>query len=171
VTRAVTGLLTFLGRGEPDARSSGAPLHDPCVIAYLLKPDLFKARRAHVTVETADEATVGRTTVAWGAEEPNARVIEDLDADGFFALVCWSFVSMVDPALEGWERFSAISASCLPEIIPCAAMFLGGINTFFLCLVYATARVRWSRPTFLKIVAPVIFVVVALLVLWVVVTR
>ncbi len=87
VAQAVTGLLTFFGRGEPDSPSSGAPLHDPCVIAYLLKPDLFKARRARVTVETADEATVGRTTVAWGAEEPNARVIEDLDADGFFALV------------------------------------------------------------------------------------
>ncbi len=90
---------------------------------------------------------------------------------GLFALVCWNLASMVDPALEGWERFSAISARCLPEIIPCAAMFLGGINTFFLCLVYATARVRWSRPTFLKIVAPVIFVVAALLVLWVVITR
>ena len=87
VAEAVTGLLTFTGRAEPDARPTGAPLHDPCVIAYLLKPDLFQARRARVTVETADEATIGRTTVAWGAEEPNARVIEDLDADGFFALV------------------------------------------------------------------------------------
>ncbi len=90
---------------------------------------------------------------------------------GFFAFYGWAFASMVDPALEGWDRSKAIAADCLPEVIPWVAMFLGGINTFFLCLVYATARVRWSRPTFLKIVAPVIFVVAALLVLWVVITR
>ena len=37
--------------------SDGAPLHDPCVIAYLLRPDLFSGRHINVEIETQSELT------------------------------------------------------------------------------------------------------------------
>ena len=46
----------------------GAPLHDPCVIAYLLKPELFEGRQINVTIETASELTMGMTVADyWGS--------------------------------------------------------------------------------------------------------
>ncbi len=66
----------------------GAPLHDPCAVAWLLRPDLFTARPARVEVECAG-ASRGRTNIdRWCvAEQANAMVLETLDSDGFFALM------------------------------------------------------------------------------------
>jgi purine nucleosidase len=65
---------------------AGAPLHDPCVIAWLLQPALFTGRPARVTAEVADAATMGRTVADWDAP-PNATVIECVETDGLFALL------------------------------------------------------------------------------------
>ena len=68
----------------------GGPLHDPCVIAYLLKPELFKGRHCNVTIETGSELTMGMTVVDWWGvtkREKNALVMRDIDHDGFFALL------------------------------------------------------------------------------------
>jgi purine nucleosidase len=70
--------------------SEGAPLHDPCVIAYLLQPDLFKGRHVNVVVETGSDLTLGMTVADWWRvtdRAPNAMFMGDLDADGFFALL------------------------------------------------------------------------------------
>jgi purine nucleosidase len=72
-------------RGRP-----GAPLHDPCTIAWLLRPELFSGRACHVAIETRGEHTLGRTVVDWSGrlEVPaNALVIDRIDADGFFGLL------------------------------------------------------------------------------------
>jgi purine nucleosidase len=91
VSQAVVGLLEFYNiydqtkRGRP-----GAPMHDPCVIAYLLRPDLFAGRDCHVAIETMGEHTLGRTVVDWsgrGRRTASATVIHEVDADGFFALL------------------------------------------------------------------------------------
>ncbi len=69
---------------------AGGPLHDPCVIAYLLKPSLFKSRNLYVTVETTSESTIGRTIVDWWQstnDEPNVNVVCEIDAVGFYALL------------------------------------------------------------------------------------
>ncbi len=96
VGAAVAGLLTFYSLYDQTQRGRlGAPLHDPCVIAYLLRPELFKGRDCHVEVETQSELTMGRTVVDWqgrgrlnrGAAPANAKVLNELDADGFFALL------------------------------------------------------------------------------------
>jgi purine nucleosidase len=88
VARAVGGML---GRPRPGGLerfgAPGHPLHDPCVIAYLLWPDLFGGRDCHVTVETAGETTLGRSSIDWWGSQgkaPNAHVIDRLDADEFF---------------------------------------------------------------------------------------
>ena len=68
----------------------GAPLHDPCVIAYLLQPDLFKGRRINVEIEVQSELTLGMTVADWwgvSKREPNALFMGAVDADRFFALV------------------------------------------------------------------------------------
>ena len=70
--------------------SAGAPLHDPCVIAYLIKPDLFSGRHINVEIETQSALTRGMTVADWWyvTERPlNAMFMGDIDADGFFTLL------------------------------------------------------------------------------------
>lgn len=68
----------------------GFPLHDPCAIAWLLAPGLFTTREVHADVCCAPGASRGRTLVdRWGrtGQAANARLLDTLDADGFFALL------------------------------------------------------------------------------------
>jgi purine nucleosidase len=70
--------------------SEGAPLHDPCVIAYLIRPELFTGRRINVMIETRSELTMGMTVADWWGvtgRPANALFIGALDADGFYALL------------------------------------------------------------------------------------
>lgn len=88
---AVVGMLGYYERHDVEKYSiAGAPLHDPCVIAYLLEPGLFSGKACRVDVETESELTVGQTVVDWwgvtGAE-PNALVMSDVDRQGFIDLV------------------------------------------------------------------------------------
>lgn len=88
---AVAGWLEFYERFDVEKYGmEGGPLHDPCVIAYLLQPDLFTGRHCNVQIETSSPLTLGMTVVDWwgtGDEEPNCRVIGGVDADGFFDLL------------------------------------------------------------------------------------
>jgi purine nucleosidase len=70
--------------------SEGAPLHDPCTIAYLLQPDLFTGRHVNVEIETEGRFTTGMTVADWwrvSKREANAMFIGDVDAEGFYALL------------------------------------------------------------------------------------
>lgn len=70
--------------------SQGAPLHDPCVIAYLLRPDLFEGRFINVEIETQSELTMGMTVADWWRvtkRAPNAMFMGSADAAGFYALL------------------------------------------------------------------------------------
>ena len=70
--------------------SAGAPLHDPCVIAYLIRPDLFQGRHVNVEIETQSDLTMGMTVADWwrvSGREANAMFMGDVDADGFFDLL------------------------------------------------------------------------------------
>ena len=84
---ATAEMLEFFERfDEEKYGSDGGPLHDPCVIAYLLKPELFGGRHCNVAVETASELTMGMTVVDWwgvSKRPKNATVMRDIDADGF----------------------------------------------------------------------------------------
>jgi purine nucleosidase len=88
---ATAEMLEFFERfDEEKYGTEGGPLHDPCVIAYLLKPELFKGREVNVVIETASELTMGMTVVDWwgvSKRPKNAVVMRDIDADGFFALL------------------------------------------------------------------------------------
>jgi purine nucleosidase len=68
----------------------GLALHDPCVIAYLLRPELFEGRDVNVVVETASPLTSGMTVVDWWGvtgRSRNAKFVTQADADGVYAVL------------------------------------------------------------------------------------
>ena len=69
---------------------AGAPLHDPCVIAYLLEPDLFEGRPVNVAIETGSELTRGMTVVDYWYvtdRDRNVNYIRTGKAERFYALL------------------------------------------------------------------------------------
>jgi inosine-uridine nucleoside N-ribohydrolase len=74
----------------PRLGGAGAALHDPCAIAWLIRPDLFTTRDCAVTVDLGPGPSRGRTVIdRWGrtGETRNACLLETLDADGFFTML------------------------------------------------------------------------------------
>lgn len=72
------------------AGRAGIPMHDPCVVAHLLRPGLFTGRRINVAVETSSPLTLGMTVADWygvSGRPANATYLDRADAEGFFALL------------------------------------------------------------------------------------
>ena len=88
---AVAQMTDFFERFDKEKYgSTGAPLHDPCVTAYLIAPELFQGRQINVEIEVVSELTMGMTVADWWGvtDRPaNATFIGDLDSDGFFSLL------------------------------------------------------------------------------------
>ena len=91
VGHAVASWTDFFERFDMEKYGSeGAPLHDPCVIAYLQQPDLFEGRHINVEIETVSELTMGMTVADWWRvtdREPNAYFVGRANAEGFYALL------------------------------------------------------------------------------------
>jgi purine nucleosidase len=91
VGEAVRGMLTFYERYDIEKYGiEGGPLHDPCVIAYLIRPELFSGRPVNVEVEVNSALTLGMTVVDWWGmtDRPaNATWMRQVDAAGFFDLL------------------------------------------------------------------------------------
>jgi purine nucleosidase len=90
VGKAAAGMLRHYGQIDIERHGlSAPPLHDPCVIAYLLRPDLFSGRPMLLAVETEGSLCLGRTVAnAYPTSAAaNATVIETVDAEGFYALL------------------------------------------------------------------------------------
>ncbi|HKI58802.1 MAG TPA: nucleoside hydrolase [Trueperaceae bacterium] len=73
-------------------REVGAPLHDPCAVLAVTRPELFEGEERHVAVELRGEHTRGMTVVdrrpgagAGGrGEAPNAHVLTGIDDEAAF---------------------------------------------------------------------------------------
>jgi inosine-uridine nucleoside N-ribohydrolase len=68
----------------------GAPLHDPCAVAWLVCPDLFTTRACSVRMDLGPGPCRGRTVIdRWGrtGDPLNAMVLETVDADRLFELL------------------------------------------------------------------------------------
>jgi purine nucleosidase len=66
------------------------PMHDPCVIAWLLMPELFHGHAAAVAVETQGALTLGMTVIdrpERAGRPANAHVLDAVDADGLYLLL------------------------------------------------------------------------------------
>ncbi|WP_047707060.1 pyrimidine-specific ribonucleoside hydrolase RihA [Plesiomonas sp. ZOR0011] len=92
IARTVAELLDFfmIYHRDPKWGFVGAPLHDPCTIAWLLRPELFTGIECHVSVETQGQYTVGMTVVdryRLSTHEPNATVLLGVERQGFIDLL------------------------------------------------------------------------------------
>lgn len=91
VGTTVAAWMDFYERfDEAKYGSDGAPLHDPCVIAWLLRPELFKGRDCNVRIEVQSPLTRGMSVVDWwqvSGLPTNALVLREVDDAGFFALL------------------------------------------------------------------------------------
>ncbi len=88
---AVAQLLDFFERFDVEKYGTdGGPLHDPCVIAWLLHPEMFTGKDCNVAVECESELTMGQTVVDWWrvTNRPhNAHVVRGIDHGAFFKLL------------------------------------------------------------------------------------
>ena len=92
IATIVAELLDFFMEYHKDAKwgFTGAPLHDPCTIAWLLKPELFTCVERWVGVETQGKYTQGMTVVDYyflTGNQPNTTVLLDVDREGFVDLL------------------------------------------------------------------------------------
>ncbi|MBO1106887.1 pyrimidine-specific ribonucleoside hydrolase RihA [Plesiomonas shigelloides] len=92
IASTVAELLDFfmIYHRDPKWGFVGAPLHDPCTIAWLLRPELFTGIECHVSVETQGQYTVGMTVVdryRLSPHEPNATVLLGVERQGFIDLL------------------------------------------------------------------------------------
>ncbi|HHO0939799.1 TPA: pyrimidine-specific ribonucleoside hydrolase RihA [Aeromonas hydrophila] len=92
VAQCVAGLLDFfmIYHRDPKWGFTGAPLHDPCTIAWLLAPALFHGVECRVDIETGGTHTSGMTVVdRYGltGKAANALVLLGLDRAGFIDLL------------------------------------------------------------------------------------
>lgn len=91
VARQVHAMLEFYDRHDiAKYGTNGGPLHDPCTIAYLLRPELFQGKHVNVAIEIHSELTIGQTVVDfWNVTDrpANTNWIHTADAAGFYALM------------------------------------------------------------------------------------
>jgi len=87
---SVAGMLDFYGAQYIETFGEGAPLHDPCVIAYILQPELFSGQDMRVDIEMDSPLTAGSTVCDLhdrSGRPANAHVLEKIDSVRFFDLV------------------------------------------------------------------------------------
>ena len=89
--QTVAGLLTSFERNRRAKFGSRSQvLHDPSVVAYLLRPTLYDGRDVNVAIETGSALTLGMTVVDWWGvtgRSANVRFMTKVDAVGFYELL------------------------------------------------------------------------------------
>ncbi|WP_416414267.1 nucleoside hydrolase [Pantoea sp. App145] len=95
ISPALNALMASWDRNDVRRYGSrGGPLHDPLVIAWLLRPEFFTSEKARVYVELDSRETLGRTTADWygKTQQPqNVNVVTGVNAEKVFALFCQLF--------------------------------------------------------------------------------
>lgn len=88
---AVDGMMTFSESFDLKKYGwDGAPLHGPCVPAYMMQPELFESRLINVSVETGSELTLGMTVADWWqiTDRPrNVTYVRNGDPVGYYDLI------------------------------------------------------------------------------------
>lgn len=94
---AVAQLLQFSNELAGNAAfAAAAPLHDPCTVAYVLNPGLFKTVECEIQVETVSPLTLGHTAVEFrlAPDHPGrTHWATEVDAAGVFELLCAALVA------------------------------------------------------------------------------
>ena len=93
----VAELLDFFARFHDKQGFPGTPLHDPCAVANVIKPELFTTMPYHIDIECRGKHTTGMTLAdrrPWSNAAPNVNACVDVDRKGFIDLIieaCKSF--------------------------------------------------------------------------------
>lgn len=92
VAAVVSDLLDFFMEYHKQEKwgFQGAPLHDPCTIAWLIQPSMFTCVERWVGVETQGKYTQGMTVVDYYGltnNAPNTTVMMDIDRQSFVDLL------------------------------------------------------------------------------------
>ncbi|WP_027882180.1 nucleoside hydrolase [Meiothermus rufus] len=91
VGRFVAELLEFFREHHRRRyKWEGAPIHDACTIAYLLRPELFKTGLFNVEIESNEGLAFGRTVCDYWhvtGKPPNCTVGLEVDVEGFYDLL------------------------------------------------------------------------------------
>lgn len=90
LSRVVVDILEFLGGSYRQVEGfDGPPLHDPCAVARVARPELVTVREAFVAVETRGQWTAGMTVTDFSGQlgAMNAEVATRLDVDAFWSLM------------------------------------------------------------------------------------
>ena len=86
VSVMVAELLDFFHLFHKEQGYAGMPLHDPCAVAYLMRPEIFTTEEYYVDIETKSETTLGATVVDQFGVTGNAKnttVLLDVDREKF----------------------------------------------------------------------------------------
>jgi len=91
VAKIAADLLEYFDRYDSQKYGTeGAPLHDPCTIAFLLQPELFQLKACACQIETNSELTLGHTAVDFWqvtGKDANIHWAHTVDVEGFFTLL------------------------------------------------------------------------------------
>ena len=101
VAHAFRGLLDFfeIYHENPKWGFKGAPLHDPCTIAWLIDPTLFEGEQMNVDVETQGELVKGETVCDYyelTGKPKNTNVLLKVDRERFIKLIMDSLKAFDD---------------------------------------------------------------------------
>lgn len=85
ISGTIADMLNAYGAGDPC-------LHDPCVIAYLIEPEIFSGVEGFVEVDCSSPLAIGQSVVSVTKRElagraPNCLVMTEVDHDRLFALL------------------------------------------------------------------------------------
>ena len=88
---ATAEMLDFFERFDVEKYGTeGGPLHDPNVIAYLLRPEFYKGKYVNVEVELKSDLTRGMTVVDWWnvtGRRKNVYYVNSVEENKFFDLI------------------------------------------------------------------------------------
>ena len=91
VSQMVVDLLTFYrNTNKEESGFDAPPVHDPCAVARVIRPDVVRCVDAFVAIETKGQWTSGMTVTDFRGtlrQPPNAQVATTLDCDGFWDLM------------------------------------------------------------------------------------
>lgn len=105
VAQAFYGLLNFFEQyhENPKWGFKGAPLHDPCTIAWLIDPTMFGTDKMNVDVETQGDLTRGETVCDYyqlTSKPQNTEVLLDIDREKFIQLIMDTLQSFSDQSFK-----------------------------------------------------------------------
>jgi purine nucleosidase len=90
VAKAASGMLRFYqAQQQREGGTAAPPVHDPCAVARVARPELVESRDAYIEVELAGRLTTGMTVTDFRSLEgrpSNARAGTSLAVEGFWDL-------------------------------------------------------------------------------------